>query len=200
LIRDVSAGLAVGGAVGVFAGFGSQAIPASLRVAVAALAFLVLRQQLVHFEVASMAGFLFAGMILSGTREQPAVLGKLAKAVPIVSTILFVIAGALADLELVVAMAVPALLTVLVRAFSLWLGARIAGTMSKDMLVKRLGFAPLLPQAGFSIAIVGALDASNHSTVLISLIVAVVLINEVAMPPVLRLALRASEKYATPLA
>jgi hypothetical protein len=118
---------------------------------------------------------------------------KLQPAVLVVSTALFVVAGALINVHAVIAMAAPAAMIGLVRALSLWLGARLAGTVARDELVRRLGFAPLLPQAGFSLAIVAAFDALGvFSTALFSLVFAVAVINELAMPPVLRLAMRAA--------
>jgi Kef-type K+ transport system membrane component KefB len=191
LIADLFAGLAVGGTLAALAALRPRALLCPIHVTLAAVAFLVLRQELVHAEVAIMAGSLLAGIALANSgrdlpvKLQPAILG--------IGTALFVVAGALADVHGVIAMAAPAAMLFSVRALSLWLGARLAGTVARDDLVRRLGFAPLLPQAGFSLAIVAAFDALGvFSPELLSLVLAVALINELAMPPVLRLAMRAA--------
>jgi hypothetical protein len=195
LARDLSVGLAVGGTLGVLAAFGSRTIPASLHAALAVVAFLFLEQKLVHAEAAIMAGSFLAGVVVAHAGRDRPVARDLPMAVPVISAALFVVAGALADIHLVIAMAAPAALVFLVRAASLWLGSRLAGGLAGDAVVRRLGFAPLLPQAGFSLAIIGVLDGPHGlSTTLVSLIIAVVVINELAMPPVLRIALRASDR------
>jgi hypothetical protein len=190
LVADLFAGLAAGGALAALAALGSRRLPWSIHVTLAVAAFLVLRHQLVHAEAAIMAGSLLAGIAMASRgRDAPV---KLQPAVPVVSAALFVVAGALADVRGVIAMAAPAAMLFLIRALSLWFGARLAGTVARDDLVRRLGFAPLLPQAGFSLAIVAVFDALGvFSPAVISLVFAVALINALAMPPVLRLAMRA---------
>jgi Kef-type K+ transport system membrane component KefB len=205
LIRDLSAGLAVGGALGVIVAWSPRRALGAMHIAVAALVLLVLRQQLVHAEAAIMAGSFFAGAILASSGKASTrhpVSTKLPRAVPLVSAALFAVAGALADVQIVIAMAAPAAMLAVVRSGSLWVGSRLAGTVAGDRDVRRFGFAPLLPQAGFSLAVAGALDASNAlSTAVISLVLSVVVINELVMPPVLRLALRLSDRaHTTPAA
>jgi hypothetical protein len=191
MIADLFAGLAVGGALAALAALRPRALPCSIHITLAAVAFLVLRHELVHAEVAIMAGSLLAGIALANSGRDLAV--KLQPAILGISTALFVVAGALADVHAVIAMAAPAAMLFLVRALSLWLGARLAGTVARDDLVRRLGFAPLLPQAGFSLAIVAGFDAPGvFSPALLSLVLAVALVNELAMPPVLRIAMRAA--------
>jgi Kef-type K+ transport system membrane component KefB len=195
LVADLAAGLAVGGALGALAAFGSRSIPDSLVAALGGVAFLILRQQVVHAEAAIMAGSFFAGVALAQSNRDRPIVTQLPRAIPLVSPILFLVSGALVDVDLMIAASVPALLLFAVRAASLWLGTRAAGSVSADPVVRRFGFAPLLPQAGFSLAILGALDGPRGvSVTLSSVIVAVVVINEIVMPPVARFALRASER------
>lgn len=195
LVRDLSAGLAVGGALGVLAAFGSRTIPGSLHVALTAVAFLLIKQELVYSEAAIMAGSFLAGAVVAHSGSDRPVAKALPKAVPVISPALFAVTGALIEIDLVIAMAGPALLLFLARAASLWFGARVAGGVTGDAVVRRFGFAPLLPQAGFSLAILGALDGPHGlSAALASLIVAVVVINELAMPPLVRFALNASDR------
>jgi Kef-type K+ transport system membrane component KefB len=193
LARDVFAGLAVGGTLGALVAFGGRRlIPGSLQVALAGVAVVLLEQELVHSDAAIMAGSFFAGVVVAHSERERAVAKVLSKTVAGVSAGLFVTAGALIELDLVLAMAAPALALSLVRAGSSWVGARIAGGMTGDPIVRRFGFAPLLPQAGFSLAVLGALGGPHGlSAALASLIVAVVVINETAMPPIFRFALNA---------
>lgn len=198
LARDVVAGLAVGGTLGALVAFGGRLVPGSLQVALAGVAVVVIERELVHSDAAVMAGSFLAGVIVAHSEREQPVAKVLSKTVPGVSAGLFVTAGALIRLDLVLAMATPALALSLVRVASSWVGARVAGRMSGDPIVSRFGFAPLLPQAGFSLAVLGALGGPHGlSAALASLIVAVVVINETAMPPILRFALNAVERSHT---
>jgi Kef-type K+ transport system membrane component KefB len=192
--HDLAAGLTVGGALGLLIALSPGRASGGMIFAFVLLAGLVLRHQLVHHEGAILAGALVAGTAVASTGDGHPVLAAVARAVPTTSAILFAVTGALADLHLVAAMAAPAAAVVGVRALSLWLGSHLTGRIAGDPLVQRFGFAPLLPQAGFSIALAGTLDALGLlSPARMSLVIAVVVLNELVMPPVLRLALRRSD-------
>jgi len=195
LLRDLCAGLGIGAGIGVLVARAPRSVPSSVLIALAAVAFLVLRNELEHHETALMGGSFLAGaaMAHAGREGNPdRNLARLPEAVPVLSAVLFAVAGALVDVRSLAVMAVPAAMIVIVRGVSLYAGSRIAGALAGDASMSRLGFAPLLPQAGFSLAIVGALGPMGEP--IVTLVLAVVLINEIATPPLLRLALRASDR------
>ncbi|MBX3275553.1 MAG: cation:proton antiporter [Sandaracinaceae bacterium] len=190
LAGDVAAGLAVGGAVGVLVGLGSPTIPAAMHLACAALAFFALRLELRGAEVPIVAGALLAGVVVGTSERGASVSRAVAPSMPVASAVLFAVSGVLADVSVVAAVAAPAVLIVLVRAASLWAGAKLVGVLDHDALRGRFAFAPLLPQAGFSLALATVLTATGVAGAPAALVLAVLAINELVMPPVLRRALR----------
>jgi Kef-type K+ transport system membrane component KefB len=73
MIADLFAGLAVGGALAALAALRPRSLPCSIHITLAAVAFLVLRHELVHAEVAIMAGSLLAGIALANSGRDLAV-------------------------------------------------------------------------------------------------------------------------------
>lgn len=221
LVADLVAGLAVGGALALLAARSPHRVTVVSYFATAVCAVVVLREGLVHDGVAVMAGSLFAGVVYATARRPAPDAGEIPRAVArptepssphaadrppaplpiavgIASAVLFVVTGALVDVETVLAMAAPAAAIVGIRAISLWLGARLAGHIAGDHTVRRLGCATLLPQAGFSFALLAALDVlGTLSAPIISLVSAVAVINALATPPLFRKALSARPKRSS---
>jgi Kef-type K+ transport system membrane component KefB len=102
--------------------------------------------------------------------------------------------AALTDVRLVTDFLVPALVLVVVRAIAFLLAARVAGRLAGNLEIGRLGAASLLPQAGFA-ALLAATLVEPHEAWR-GLLVAVVLVNLVLTPPLLKVALRAAEAAA----
>lgn len=185
-LDEVSAGLLAGTAFAVLV----VAIPRlwrqTLLLAFAMLAVVGMRQPAGGGDAAVAIGALAAGAGIAQVRPVLAdeLATSLASTIPFVGLILFVIGGALIDIDLVLALAVPALLLFVIRGVALWLGARLAAGVDRS-LDTSLGVVPWLPQAGFSLSLLAVLESARWATPLVSLAFVVVVLNELATPPLL---------------
>jgi Kef-type K+ transport system membrane component KefB len=106
--------------------------------------------------------------------------------------VFFAVAGAALRLDVLFAVAVPAGVLVAVRAAAVWLGSRIAARRSgADRAVRNWAFTAYLPQAGLALALPlmfpKVLPGIAEGPA--ALVLGIVGINQVLMPPLLRLAL-----------
>lgn len=109
--------------------------------------------------------------------------------------VFFAVAGAGIHLDVLGVLGIPAAIIVIARAASFWLGSRIAGATARaEPLVRRWAFAGLLPQAGLALALalLIARTVPGIGEEASALILAVIAVNELLMPVVLRRALVAS--------
>jgi Kef-type K+ transport system membrane component KefB len=109
-----------------------------------------------------------------------------------VYVVFFAVAGAALRLDLLSAVAVPAVIVVLVRVGSIWFGSRVAAWRAgAEPVIARWAFAGFLPQAGLALALPllyprvlpGVAEGAA------ALVLGVVGLNQLLMPALLRLAL-----------
>lgn len=106
-----------------------------------------------------------------------------------VYVVFFGLAGAMLDLAIFAAVALPALVLVLTRAGAMWLGARTgARWVAAPPVVQKWTFVGLLPQAGLALALALLIPKvfPEFGRAAAALIVGIVGINELVMPAVLR--------------
>jgi Kef-type K+ transport system membrane component KefB len=106
-----------------------------------------------------------------------------------VYVVFFGLAGAMLDLAIFAAVAVPALIVVLTRAAGMWFGARTgARWVGAPPDVQKWTFVGLLPQAGLALALALLIPEvfPDFGRAAAALIVGIVGINELVMPAVLR--------------
>lgn len=195
LVRAVFGALAIGCAIGVIIAYLHET-PAWLAVMAVTLASWAYAQSGLFGPVAALMIASSAGVTLanSGTGELR-VSQDLERALPTGCGALFGIAGALIDTQRLQALVVPAALLVAVRCIGVWIAAAAAGHAgSFEGNLKKWAFAGLLPQAGFSLAMVQFLPAlfPGFGQSARDVVVAAICLNEIIMPPIWRYALQTS--------
>ncbi len=106
-----------------------------------------------------------------------------------VYVVFFALAGAMLDVRVFAAVAVPALVLVSVRAFGMWLGARTGARAAKAAPeIQSWAFVGLLPQAGLALALALLIPRvfPDFGEAAAALIVGIVGLNELIMPAILR--------------
>ena len=109
--------------------------------------------------------------------------------------VFFALAGASMHLHLLATLWLPATLVVVARAGSFWVGARL-GTAGGGVepAVRRWAFAGLLPQAGLALALAMLVERAlgEVGPAASALVLAVIAMNELLMPIVVRRALESA--------
>ncbi|MGE0791321.1 MAG: cation:proton antiporter [Sandaracinaceae bacterium] len=138
---------------------------------------------------------LAAGMVLENLTKAgaSALLHELEPAGLPVFLVFFALAGASLHVDALTTLGIPALIVALVRASGFWAGANLA-TRGAEEPVRRYAFAGLLPQAGLALALAILLRRilPHEGEAAATFVFAVIAINELTMPLVLRHALLAA--------
>lgn len=106
-----------------------------------------------------------------------------------VYVVFFALAGASLDLKALSAVAIPAIVIVVVRAFGIWIGSRVGAWVSyADPVIARWTFVGMLPQAGLALALALLIPQvfPAFGSAASALIIGIVGINELFMPVILR--------------
>jgi hypothetical protein len=172
-------GLAVGGGIGfalVRHGGGSAAISALLGY--------VLLEPLPESVIASMAAAFSAGLIRANVRARGPEHAALSLSIDAGLAAFFGLTGVLTDVRALQPVALVALPIAVGRGIAIFTSSYASGRWLEDDLARRYGFTALLPQGGFPLIIATTvLDPAWQP-----LLIAVVLINALAMPPLARIA------------
>ncbi len=147
--------------------------------------------------------FITAGFVVQNlTAQGKALLHEVERTGEVVYVIFFATAGAHLDLGLLATLWPAALLLAGARAALAVLGGRLSSRLAGDPpALARWGFAALVPQAGLALGIAGQVTAAfpQLGAPFGALVVAVVAVNEMAGPVLLKLALdRAGESGGAP--